>query len=115
MDSGPEEQRYGAQNFMIKRGQLHKALREEALHQGIRMEFGKRLRDIEVTAEQQVVAHFEDGTTARGDFLVGCDGIHSRTRQIILPDSPKPTYTGIVDCGGFAPIRPRYRPPARST
>jgi FAD-dependent urate hydroxylase len=26
-----------------------------------------------------------DGTTARGDFLVGADGVHSRVRQVIFP------------------------------
>lgn len=102
LDSSDEEQRYGARNMMLKRSVLHKALREEALEQGIQIEFGKRLTDIEVTAAQQVIAHFEDGTTATGDFLIGCDGLHSRTRQIILPDSPKPRYTGVIDCGGFA-------------
>jgi 2-polyprenyl-6-methoxyphenol hydroxylase-like FAD-dependent oxidoreductase len=104
LDSRHEEQRYGAQNLMMKRGLLHKALREELLDQGIRMEFGKRLKDIEVTDEQTVIAHFEDGTTAQGDFLIGCDGLHSRTRRIMLPDGPAPAYTGVVDCGGYSQL-----------
>jgi 2-polyprenyl-6-methoxyphenol hydroxylase-like FAD-dependent oxidoreductase len=34
--------------------------------------------------------------------LIGADGINSSTRQIILPQSPKPSYLGLVDTGGFA-------------
>jgi 2-polyprenyl-6-methoxyphenol hydroxylase-like FAD-dependent oxidoreductase len=35
-------------------------------------------------------------------LLVGCDGIHSRTRQIIDPQAPAPQYTGLLSCGGYA-------------
>jgi 2-polyprenyl-6-methoxyphenol hydroxylase-like FAD-dependent oxidoreductase len=38
LDSSAEEQRYGSQNIIIKRGQLHRALNEEALRQDIRIE-----------------------------------------------------------------------------
>jgi len=33
-------------------------------------------------------AEFRDGSTVRGDFLVGADGIHSKVREAIFPDSP---------------------------
>lgn len=39
---------------------------------------------------------------ASGEVLIGCDGIHSRTRKAILPEAPEPAYTGLLDCGGFA-------------
>lgn len=101
LNNDPEEERYGARSVLIKRGLLHKALHDEAFRRGIRIEFGKRLRAI---AEQngKVVARFEDGTEAVGDFLIGCDGIHSRTRTEILPASPQPEYTGLINFGGFA-------------
>lgn len=91
--------------LVIKRGLLHRALREEAASRGIRMHFGKRLERIDL-APSAFVAHFADGTSAHGDFLLGCDGLHSRTRQVILPDGPAPSYTGMVDCGGFAQLPP---------
>jgi 2-polyprenyl-6-methoxyphenol hydroxylase-like FAD-dependent oxidoreductase len=50
-----------------------------------------------------VIARFADGTEARGDLLVGCDGIHSATRRAIMPEAPGPEYTGTIDSGGFAP------------
>ena len=48
-----------------------------------------------------MVAYFADGTAAQGELLIGADGIHSRTRQIILPDGPEPAYTGILATGGL--------------
>lgn len=86
---------------LLKRGVLNKGLREAALRRGVAIEFGKRLGDVEITPQRTVIARFEDGSEARGDFLVGCDGIHSRTRQSIMPNAPQPTYTGVIDSGAF--------------
>jgi 2-polyprenyl-6-methoxyphenol hydroxylase-like FAD-dependent oxidoreductase len=103
MDLQAEEQGLGGNSIVIKRGRLHQVLREEAVRRGIPVEYGKRLSTIE-TVGREVIAHFEDGSSARGDVLLGCDGIHSRTRQLILPDIPGPVYTGLVGCGGFARV-----------
>ncbi len=88
------------ESVIIRRGELQRCLHDSAMKQGIRIHFGKKLRDIQTTA-QGVTAIFADDTTAQGDFLIGCDGVHSRTRQIISPDAPKPHYTGLVSTGGF--------------
>ena len=88
------------ESIIIRRGELQRHLNDAARRQGIQIHFGKRLNKIDMT-DTGMVATFEDGTTASGDFLVGADGIHSRTRQIINPDAPKPTYTGLVSTGGF--------------
>lgn len=86
---------------LIKRGLLNKGLREAALRRGVPIEFGKRLKDVEITHGRTVIAHFEDGGEARGDLLVGCDGVHSQTRRSVMPDAPKPRYAGTIDSGGF--------------
>lgn len=93
----------GAVSVVVKRGTLHRLVREEALRQGITITWGKRLKEIKVTNEQQVIAQFTDGSIAEADLLIGSDGIHSRTRQIIAPHAPKPAYTGLISCGGFLP------------
>jgi 2-polyprenyl-6-methoxyphenol hydroxylase-like FAD-dependent oxidoreductase len=80
----------GAPSIVVKRGTLNRILRKEALRQGIKMAFGKKLHGMEMTGEQGVIATFADGTTAKGSFLIGCDGIHSRTRQLINPGAPPP-------------------------
>jgi len=89
------------QGFTVKRGFLHKVLREAAFREGIPVDFGKKLAHLQMT-DRQVTAFFEDGTSADGDFLVGCDGIHSRTRKLILPNGAEPDYTGLISFGGFA-------------
>jgi FAD-dependent urate hydroxylase len=85
---------------LLKRGLLSKTLREAAIERGVSVEFDRRLTDIKTNHERMVTAHFED-REAQGDFLVGCDGIHSQTRQSIMPDAPQPNYAGIIDSGGF--------------
>ena len=99
------KEEFGANSIMIKRGVLTKALREEVISQGIKLHFGKKIKDIQdVTKESKVIAHFEDSTNAQGDFLIACDGIHSRTRQIIMPDAPNSSYTKLVVAGGYANV-----------
>lgn len=95
--------------LLLKRGRITRVLREAAIDSGIAVEFGKRLTDVATDAGGLVTAHFEDGSTADGDLLVGCDGIHSRTRRSIMPDAPDPEYLGVIDSGGFthdAPVEP---------
>ncbi|HKV02002.1 MAG TPA: FAD-dependent monooxygenase, partial [Ktedonobacteraceae bacterium] len=91
----------GAPSMVVKRGTLNWVLREEAMRRRIKIAFGKKLHGIEMTGEQGVIATFADGTTAEGSFLLGCDGIHSRTRQLINPGAPSPEYTGLMSTGGF--------------
>jgi len=91
----------GTVSVCVKRGLLQRALREQALDRGITVEYGKRLESYEVT-EGGVVARFADGSHAAGDILVGADGIHSRTRQLLNPDAPRPSFTGLVGVGGYS-------------
>jgi 2-polyprenyl-6-methoxyphenol hydroxylase-like FAD-dependent oxidoreductase len=80
---------------------LHRALRDEALRRGIRIEVGKRLVGVDSQASG-VIARFEDGSRAQGDVLIGVDGLHSRARQIVDAAAPKPRYTGLLSLGGIA-------------
>lgn len=95
------KKRYGSGLFMIKRMQLNKILCDKAESQGIKIEWGKKLTNIENTEQNKVIAHFEDETKTESDLLIGCDGIHSTTRTIAMPDFSKPIYSGIVLIGGI--------------
>ena len=53
--------------------------------------------------ESGVLAHFADGTEARGDFLVGADGIHSTIRSQLF-GIIKPPYVGYTCWRGVAHI-----------
>jgi 2-polyprenyl-6-methoxyphenol hydroxylase-like FAD-dependent oxidoreductase len=55
--------------------------------------FGKEFTHYEQLSDGSVQAYFADGTTARGDVLVGADGVNSRIRQQFLPDAT-PVDTG---------------------
>ncbi len=98
--------RFQETTILIRRGALNLALREAAMARGIRFEYGKRLVEIRTPETGGVIARFEDGTEARGDLLVGCDGIHSATRRAVMPEAPGPEYSGVIDSGGFAPAPP---------
>lgn len=80
----------------LRRADLYRALHDELRAQGIAVEHGKRLVDL----DDGVV--FEDGTTAEGDLVVGADGLHSATRRLIDPQAPAPRYTGLNIFYGYA-------------
>ncbi|GGK95057.1 FAD-dependent oxidoreductase [Planomonospora parontospora subsp. parontospora] len=85
----------------LKRADLYRALRDEAVRRGVRVHYGKRLTDAETTADG-VRAVFADGSTAEGDLLVGADGLRSRTRTLIDPGAPRARHVGLLNTGGFA-------------
>lgn len=90
----------GTTGYTLKRADLYKALHDQAAGRGIRIEHGKRLVAAEPTRDG-VRAKFADGTSADGDILVGCDGIHSTVRPSIDPNAPAPSYAGLINLGGY--------------
>lgn len=52
------------------------------LQEGIDIKWNKRLSMFEDNGDQ-IVAHFEDGSHATGDLLVGCDGGGSSVRELL--------------------------------
>jgi 2-polyprenyl-6-methoxyphenol hydroxylase-like FAD-dependent oxidoreductase len=90
----------GTPGLTIKRSRLGRALQDEALRRGVRIEFGKRLVGAMQTADR-VIAQFEDGSEFAADLLIGADGVHSRTRQLIDADAPSGRYVGLTNFGGY--------------
>ncbi|QDS69633.1 hypothetical protein FKW77_009000 [Venturia effusa] len=70
----------------------------------ITLHCGKRTTRIEETSSS-VTLTFDDGSTATGDLLVGCDGIHSVARLQHVEPSRTATYSGVSNAFGFAPLR----------
>jgi 2-polyprenyl-6-methoxyphenol hydroxylase-like FAD-dependent oxidoreductase len=93
----------GTTAHTIKRARLYRTLYQQAADRGIPFNYGKRLRDAAPTADGGVLAYFADGTQAAGDLLVGADGVHSVTRQLLDPAAPTGRYVGLVNFGGYTP------------
>ncbi|GII30619.1 FAD-dependent oxidoreductase [Planotetraspora mira] len=85
----------------LKRADLYRVLRDEAVRRGAHIHYGRRLADASISGGR-MRADFADGTSAEGDLLVGADGLRSRTRTIIDPGAPRARHVGLLNTGGFA-------------
>jgi 2-polyprenyl-6-methoxyphenol hydroxylase-like FAD-dependent oxidoreductase len=90
----------GTPALTMKRSRLAVALADEAVRRGIRVDFGRRLRSIESDGGS-IRARFEDGSTERGNLLIGADGVHSIVRRTIDPSAPGGRYVGLTNFGGI--------------
>lgn len=88
----------------IMRGELSGALREAATDAGVKLHTAKRLVALDETGDGHWRIGFEDGTHAEAAIVLGCDGVNSTTRRLLLPDAPEPTYTEVVGSGGRSRI-----------
>lgn len=52
------------------------------LSTGVDVQWGKKVGRVE-EVDDKVLIHFEDGTSASGDLLVGADGTHSSSQSIV--------------------------------
>jgi salicylate hydroxylase/6-hydroxynicotinate 3-monooxygenase len=80
------ESLFGAPYLCMHRGDLHEAL--VSIVAGSSIQLGKKLVGLDERSGQVTMA-FDDGTRARADLVIGCDGVHSVVRDIIIgPDLP---------------------------
>ncbi|WP_338240420.1 FAD-dependent oxidoreductase [Aurantiacibacter hainanensis] len=80
-------------NVGIGRPALHKVLGDRTIAAGADVRLGVTAEAIEDDSEG-VTVRFSDGSEGRYDIVIGADGVYSDTRQKIMPDAPKPEYTG---------------------
>ncbi len=66
--------------------------------------FDKTLERFDQVGSGKVRASFVDGTSAEGDVLIGADGTHSVTRQLLLPDAKVPEVGAAIY--GKTPLTP---------
>ncbi|KAF2691017.1 FAD/NAD(P)-binding domain-containing protein [Lentithecium fluviatile CBS 122367] len=70
-------------------------------------QFRKRLVDVAEAADGSgdAVLHFADGTTAQHTAVIGCDGIKSRTRELVLgKKAARPVFSGKYAYRGLIPM-----------
>ncbi|RUL75936.1 FAD-dependent oxidoreductase [Dyella choica] len=87
---------------VIERADLYKVLNQAVKDAGIPVVYGKRLIAASETSHD-VRAQFADGSHAKGDILIGADGIRSTVRELIDPNAPSPQYAGHLGFGGCVP------------
>jgi 2-polyprenyl-6-methoxyphenol hydroxylase-like FAD-dependent oxidoreductase len=77
----------------IGRPALHKILGDRTIASGAEVRLG-----VTATALSDdgagVDVRFSNGSAGRFDIVVGADGVYSQTRDTIMPDAPKPVFTG---------------------
>lgn len=100
LDTKHQIEKYGAETIQIKRAKISKELREETLVHGISIHYGKKLVGLEQN-DNEVNAKFSDGTVAKADFLIACDGTHSICRKNLFPEISGPVYTRQLSTGAF--------------
>lgn len=95
-------ERYGQPTVAIGRSELHRVLRDAVGDTEVRT-------GAEVVGYRQdstgVVVELADGTTERGDVLIGADGVHSAVRRTLLGAEP-PRFTGYIAWRGQAKVGP---------
>lgn len=94
----PLYDRVGQRPYPVSRAELQSMLIDEFGRDLIH--FGMKLTGIEDDG-QQVTAIFADGTTAKGDLLIGADGAHSFARSYILGEQKPRRYAGYVNWNGL--------------
>jgi 2-polyprenyl-6-methoxyphenol hydroxylase-like FAD-dependent oxidoreductase len=102
----------GTVGITVTRADLHRALREGAQRRGIAVTYGRRLVDVQESADG-VTALFADGSTASADILIGADGIRSRVRTVIDPDAPPARYVPVLNLGGYVRLPDNDLPPGQ--
>ncbi|GAB2996987.1 FAD-dependent monooxygenase [Amycolatopsis acidiphila] len=76
----------------LRRAELSRVLQAEAVRRRIPVHHGKRLVSATEDADG-VTARFTDSGIARGDLLIGADGLNSTVRGLICPGAA-PRYAG---------------------
>jgi len=96
-------ERYGAHYYVVHRADLH-----DGLAAAIRaidpdcLRVGQRCVDIQQD-DAGPVAHFENRMQARGDVMVGCDGLRSVVRGR-THGAPEPPFTGYIAFRALVPM-----------
>ena len=90
-----QKEKYGYQALRIYRKDLIAEMRQIVHERGITIEYGRKYTSILSEDENGVRFAFDDGSSETAELLVGADGIHSKVRQYILPDTV-PTYSGFL-------------------
>ena len=93
-----------APSLCVRRPDLLAALAEAVGEDSIRL--GRELTRVE-QGRQSVALEFADGSSAEADLMIAADGLRSRTRDLVLGETPL-GYRGYTVWRGTSPARPEW-------
>ena len=56
--------------------------------------FGKSFESVEEQPDGTLMLRFADGSTVLASAMIGCDGVRSKTREVVCGSNVQPTYAG---------------------
>lgn len=77
------KKKYDLQSIVIHRGDLQQILLNSLKE--TKINFGYKLKDV-IREKDGCVLHFENGKSIKSNTILAADGIHSKTRKIIVPE-----------------------------
>ena len=77
----------------IMRPVLAKILAEATVASGAKVRLGCTFSSLREHAEGVAVS-FTDGTAGDYDLVIGADGLYSKVREMLMPEAPRPRYSG---------------------
>ena len=99
------QQQFGNHTLMVQRSHLHRLLAHALEAEGCLIAYDHQLTRIEQSSNSSTVtATFANGSAATGELLVGCDGVRSRTRELLFPSAPEVVYQGYLGVSSFLPM-----------
>jgi len=90
----------------ISRAALADVLLSAVAAEGVPVRYGTTVTSLTDRGDSVDVA-FTDGSSGSFDLVIGADGLHSRTRETVLPDAPAPRPTGQIIWRASAPRPPQ--------
>lgn len=103
LDTSYQREQYGIESIQIKRSAITRLLHNKLTSLGCSLEYGCQLNSIDITGKK-ISVNTTMGEISDFDLLIGADGIHSKCRDIVFPNRPKPVYTGQISTGAIVSI-----------
>jgi len=87
----PAKEKYGFSTVAIHRADLQQCLVNAIPKENIH--WNKAFSHFETASEDSTIIHFEDNSTVTTKYIIGADGINSKVRSLLFPNS-KIRYSG---------------------
>ena len=92
------QKRYNFHALRIHRAILRSELVKACELRGIPIHYNKKFKGVDSETSTGATVEFEDGEKVTAEFVIGCDGIHSRVRNHL--QAVQPTFSGLMGVMG---------------